>query len=108
MAVDGEVGWSLVVPDSIQSQRDVLFHKLDLLLREEVRSSPVYFGVDSEIKFVEHHDYQPGIPVPVGVSYWKGQQRLSFFVELAPILDPAPATFLGWGGGVGVRFYFGR
>ena len=108
MAVDGEVGWSFVVPDGIQAQRDVLFRKLDLLRRAEVHSSPVYFGVDPEIKFVEHHDYQPGIPVPVGFSYWKGQQRLSFFVELAPILDPAPAALLGWGGGVGVRFYLGR
>ena len=108
MAVDGEVGRSLVVPGGIQAQRDVLFHKLDLLLRAEVRSSPVYFGVDSEVKFVEHHDYQPGIPAPVGVSYWKGQQRFSFFSEFAPILDPAPATLLGWGGGIGIRFYFGR
>lgn len=108
MPVDGELGWSLVVQDGIQAQRDVLFRKLDLLLRAEVRSSPVYFGVDSEVKFVEHHDYQPGIPAPVGVSYWKGQQRFSFFAELAPILDPAPATLLGWGGGIGIRFYFGR
>jgi hypothetical protein len=64
--------------------------------------------VDSEVKFVEHHNYQPGIPAPVGVAYRKGQQRFSFFAELAPILDPAPTTSLGWGGGVGIRFYFGR
>jgi hypothetical protein len=108
MAVDGGVGGSFVLPDGIQAQRDTLFHKLDLLLRADIRSSPVYFGVDSEVKFVEHHDYQPGIPAPVGVAYRKGQQRFSFFAELAPILDPAPTTSLRWGGGVGIRFYFGR
>jgi hypothetical protein len=108
MAVDGGAGGSFVDPDAIQVQRDVLFHKLDLLLRADIRSSPVYFGVDREVKFVEHHDYQPGIPVPVGISYRRGQQRLAFFGELAPILDPASPTSLGWGGGIGIRFYFGR
>jgi hypothetical protein len=111
MAVDGGAGASFVDLDAIQAQREVLFRKLDLLLRADIRSSPVYFGVDREVKFVEHHDYQPGIPVPVGISYRKGQERLAFFGELAPILDPASPTSMtsmGWGGGIGIRFYFGR
>ena len=107
MTVDGGVGRSFLDPDGIQVQRDILFHKLDRLLRADIRSSPVYFGRDSEIKFVEHHDFQPGLPVPVGISYRRGQQPLAFFGELAPIFDPAPTTSLGWGGGVGIRFYFG-
>ena len=108
MAVDGTTDRSFVDPDGIQVQRDAFFHKLDLLLRAETRSAPVYVGVDSEVKFVEHHDYQPGIPVPLGVSYRRGKQRLAFFSELAPIVGPAPTTSLGWGGGVGIRFYFTR
>jgi hypothetical protein len=108
MAVDEGAGWSFVDSDAIQAQRDVLFHKLDLLLRADIRSSPVYFGVDHEVKFVEHHDYQPGIPVPIGISYRGGQQRLAIFGELTPILDSAFASPLGWGGGIGIRFYFGR
>jgi hypothetical protein len=108
MAVDGGAGRSFEDPYDIQAQRDVLFHKLDLLLRADIRSSPVYFGVDDEVKFVEHHDYQPGIPVPFGISHRSGQQRLVFFGELAPILDPASTMSLGWGGGIGIRFYFGR
>jgi hypothetical protein len=108
MAVDEGSGRSSVDSDAIQAQRNVLFRKLDLLLRADIRSSPVYFGVDREIKFVEHHDYQPGIPVPVGISYRRGQQRLAFFGELAPILDPASITSMGWGGGIGIKFYFGR
>jgi len=108
MAVDGAVGYSFEDEDGIQVQRNVLFRKLDLLLRANTRSSPVYFGVDREIRFVEYHDYQPGFPAPVGVSYRRGQQRLAFFAELAPILEVTPSTSLGWGGGVGIRFYFGR
>lgn len=108
MAVDRNAGGSFVDPDAIQAQREVLFHKLDLLLRAYAPSSPVYFGVDREVKFVEHHDYQPGIPVPVGMAYSMPQKRWTFFTEFAPILDPASATSLGWGGGMGIRLYFGR
>jgi hypothetical protein len=108
MAVDAGLGRSFVDPEGIQVQRENLFHNLDLLLRAYTPSSPVYFGVDSEVKFVEHHDYQPGIPVPVGMSYPMRQKRWTFFTEFAPILDTAPITALGWGGGVGIRFYFGR
>ena len=108
MAVDGGMGRSLIDPDGIQVQGNVLFHTLDLLLRADTRCSPVYFGVDPEVKFVEHHDYQPGLPVPVGISYRRRQQPLAFFAELAPIFHPAPTTSLGWGGGIGIRFNFGR
>jgi hypothetical protein len=108
MAVDNEADGAFVVPDGIQAQRDVLFHKLDSLLLSENHGSPVYYGRDSEVKFVEHHDYQSGIPVPVGMSYPVRQKRWTFFSEFAPILDAAPTTALGWGGGVGIRFYFGR
>jgi hypothetical protein len=108
MAVDGEADRSLVVPDGIQAQQDVLFHKLDLLLLSEIHGSAVSFGRDPEVKFVEAHDYQPGIPVPLGMSYPMRQKRWTFFTEFAPILDAPPSTALGWGGGVGIRFYFGR
>jgi hypothetical protein len=108
MAVDVGAGGSFVDSDANQTRRDVLFHKLDLLLRAYTPSSPVYFGVDSEVKFVEHHDYQPGIPVPVGMSYSMPEKRWTFFTEIAPILDPGSITSMGWGGGIGIRFYFGR
>ena len=108
MAVDGGVGRSFVDPDGIQVQGDVFFHNLDLLLRADTCGSPVHFGVDPEFRFVEHHGYQPGIPVPFGISYRRQQPQLAFFAELVPIFERAPATSLGWGGGVGIRFYFGR
>ena len=108
MAIDGGVGWSFVLPDGIQAQRDVLFRKLDLLLRAKTRGSPVIFGIDRELKFVEHQENQPGIPAPVGLSYRMPDQRVKFFGELTPILDPAPSTFMGWGAGIGIRFNLGR
>ena len=108
MVVGGGTGWSFVDPDGIQVKREILFHKLDLLLRAKIRSSPLDFGVDPEVKFVEHQVNQPGIPAPVGISYRRGQQRLAFFAEVAPILQVAPTTSLDWGGGLGIRIYLGR
>lgn len=108
MAVHGEDGWAFVDPEGIQVQRAILSHNLDLLLRAETHHSPVIFGVDREVKFVEHGDYQPGIPVPVGMSYSLPQKRWTFFTQLTPILDRGSVTSMGWGGGIGIRFYFGR
>jgi hypothetical protein len=108
MAVDGGDGWSFVLPDGIQAQRDALFRKLDLLLRAKTRVSPVVFGIDRELKFVEQQENQPGIPAPVSFSYPMPERRVKFFGELTPILDPAPSTFMGWGAGIGIRFNLGR
>jgi hypothetical protein len=108
MEVDGGAGWSFVLPDGIQAQRDALFRKLDLLLPAKTRVSPVIFGIDRELKFVDHQENQPGIPAPLGLSYPMPEGRLRFFGELTPILDPAPSTFMGWGAGIGIRFNFGR
>jgi hypothetical protein len=108
MAVDGGVGWTFVLPDSIQAQREALFRKLDLLVPAKTRGSPVLFGIDRELKFVELQENQPGIPAPIGLSYPLPEQRVKFFGELTPILDPAPTTVMGWGAGIGIRFNFGR
>jgi hypothetical protein len=107
MVLDGEGDWSLADPGTIRLQGDVLSKKFDLL-RGDPRGAPVYFGRDKEVKFVESHDNRPGVPVPVGISYPLREQRLEFFGEIAPILDFAPVSSLGWGGGVGIRFYLGR
>jgi hypothetical protein len=96
MAVGGGVGRSFVDPDSIQVQGNVLFHTLDLLLRADTRCSPVYFGVHPEVKFIEHHDYQPGLPVqsasPIGgnSSRWRSLPNSRRFSILRPLLP--------WGG----------
>jgi hypothetical protein len=108
MAINGGAGLSVVDPAGVQFQREILFHNLDLLLRAETHDSPVYFGVSSDLKLVQHQDHQPGIPMPVGMSYPMPQKRWTLFTEFAPIFDADPTSSLGWGGGVGISFYFGR
>jgi hypothetical protein len=103
--------WSFLETDSVQVQREVLFHQLDEL-RAETRGSslgsPVYFGIGDGVKLVQHQENQPGLVVPLGMSYPMQRKRWMLFTELAPILDADPSTALGWGGGVGIRFDFGR
>jgi hypothetical protein len=108
MAVDGRSGLSAVDSDDILIHRDVLFHNLDLLRRAETPGAPVYFGVSSDLKLVQLQEHQPGIPVPVGMSYPISKKGWKLFTEFAPILAADPGTSLGWGGGVGISFYFGR
>jgi hypothetical protein len=106
MAVEGTNGWSLV--DSLDGlvHRDTLFRKLDMLLRAELRGSPLRFGVDDEINFVEHHDFRPGFSIPLGVSYQTGPHALKLIAQFAPVLNPTPTDSMGWSGGVGVRIFF--
>jgi len=108
MAINGGAGLSVVDPAGVQFQREILFHNLDLLLRAETHDSPVYFGVGSDLKLVQHQEHQPGIPMPVGMSYPMSQKRWTLFTEFAPIFDADPTSSLGWGGGIGISFYFGR
>jgi hypothetical protein len=107
MTMGGAAGWPLVDPNGIQLQGGAWLRTFDLL-QPDPRSSTVRFGRDSQIRFVEHHPNQPGIAAPVGISYPIQPRRLELFGEVAPILDPTPTTSLGWGGGIGIRFYLGR
>jgi hypothetical protein len=94
-------------PDQVRLEGEAFSQELDLL-QADTRGAPVYFGRDKDIKFVEHHENRPGIPAPLGMSYPMRPHRVEFFAEIAPILDSATSTSLGWGGGVGIRFYLGR
>ena len=106
--LDGGEDGSFVDPDSIQRGRDDLFRKLDLLLRADSHTSEVTLGADPDVKFTQSRAYDSGLPLPVGLSYRKGHQRVVFFGELVPILDPTADSPLGWGGGIGIRIYLGR
>jgi hypothetical protein len=107
MTVGGAPGGSFVDPDATQIQGNLLLQRFDLL-HADAHGPPVYFGRDKDVKFVESHVNRPGIPAPVGMSYPIRPHRLEFFGEFAPILDATPDNSLGWGGGLGIRFYIGH
>lgn len=47
-----------------------------------------------------------GIRIPFGIAYWLSEAPIEFFLEIAPVLDLAPATELSGNGGIGARYYF--
>ena len=47
-----------------------------------------------------------GIRIPFGIAWWLRSAPLEVFLEIAPIVDLAPATELSGNGGIGARFYF--
>jgi hypothetical protein len=107
MTLEAGVGWSFVDPDSAQRQADALIEEF-YLLRADSYGTPFYLGGSHEITFVESHTYRAGIPAPVRLSYPVPLRRFELFGEVAPILDAAPGSYLGWGIGIGVRIYLGR
>jgi hypothetical protein len=98
---------SFADPAAIQLEGHELLQTFDLL-RGNAHDSSVHFGRDKDVQFVENHPNRPGIATPVGLSYPMRQHRWEFFAEVAPILDPAPNTSMGWGGGLGFRFFIGH
>ena len=107
MAVDKIESGHFVDPDAVRLEGEDFLREFELL-RGDTHESPVSIGRDKDIRFVESHNNRPGIPAPFGMAYPMPQRRVRFFFELAPILDPTPATALGWGGGIGISIYFGR
>ncbi len=41
-----------------------------------------------------------------GLPLWPHNSPIDVFLEIAPIVDLAPATELSVNGGIGIRFYF--
>jgi len=105
-ALDGAVAWSFGDDSALHIHVDYLYHTVwDGSVR--VPGWKLYIGVGGRLKLVED-DNRLGARVPFGVTYLFRSSPFDFFLEVAPILDLAPATELRMNGGVGIRFYFGQ
>ena len=105
MAIDGGIGCSFESDNSLHIHSDVLWHKFDLFSVGEGQL-PLYFGVGARVKFREDKSDRFGIRAPVGVSYIFEDIPVDVFVEVAPVLDVAPSTRLGFMAGIGARYWF--
>jgi hypothetical protein len=63
----------------------------------------LYYGLGA--RTILQDDPRFGARVPLGLQYIIPDSRLTFFFEVSPILDLAPATRFGVGGGVGIRYF---
>jgi hypothetical protein len=105
-AVDAALAWSFTDESAFHVHADYLYH---LLSAGEVRIPgwEFYLGIGGRLK-LEEDDSRIGVRVPFGMDYLFETTPFEFFLEVAPILDLAPATEVQLNGGFGIRYYFGR
>jgi hypothetical protein len=102
-AVDGGLAWSFRHNGYFNVHADYLWHFP--LKFEDVERLNFYVGIGGRLGFGSGSTVV-GARIPVGLVYWPGGVPLDVFLEVAPILDLAPATEFTANGGVGVRFFF--
>ncbi len=102
-AIDGAAAWSFSDHHSaFHLHVDYLVHSYDLINVQKGRL-PFYFGIGARVKAAD--DAQFGVRIPVGLSYEFQSFPSDIFLELAPIMDLAPATKFRMNGAIGIRFY---
>lgn len=102
-ALDAAAAWSFSGEDRLSLHADKLWYRHGLLKVESGRL-PLYYGLGIRLKLEDKS--KAGIRMPVGLQYYLEDSRLTFFGELAPILDLTPDTDLELNLAVGVRFIF--
>ncbi|MFO7732142.1 MAG: hypothetical protein R6X21_00670 [Candidatus Aminicenantes bacterium] len=102
-AIDAAAAWSFVGGGFFQIHSDLLFHNFDLFEVEKGKMA-LYYGFGGRIKMAE--ETQVSLRIPVGVSYEFEDTSIELFLEIVPMLDLAPSTAAGFGGGVGFRYFF--
>jgi len=102
-AVDIGVAWAFSRQGYFHLHADYLWHFPDAIRAEE-RFVP-YAGFGGRMGFGEDKA-RAGIRVPGGIAYWPRSIPLDVFLEIALIMDVAPATELSLNGGIGARYFF--
>ncbi len=102
-AVDGGLAWSFRHSGFFHVHADYLWH-IPLKL-ESVERLNFYVGIGGRLGFGSGSTLV-GARIPVGLVYWPSSVPLDVFLEVAPVLDLAPATEFSGNGGIGVRFFF--
>ena len=103
-AIDVGVAWSFVRETSFHVHADYLLHSFDVFETKE--RIPLYYGIGGRIKTARHDDARLGLRMVVGIGYIFRDAPVDLFLEVAPILDLAPATDLSMNAGFGARFFF--
>ena len=99
-AIDAAVAWSFGRHESVHIHADYLWHEN---LQANRGTFYLYYGLGARAIFAD--DPKVGARIPIGLQYIIPDTRLTFFFEVAPILDLMPATKFGVNGGLGVRYF---
>ncbi len=102
-AIDGGLAWSFRRGGDFHLHADYLWHFVGAI--QSTEKFVPYVGVGGRLA-AGHDEGILGVRIPFGIAYWMRSAPIEIFLELAPILDLAPATELSANGGIGARFYF--
>ena len=102
-AIDMGLAWAFTREGYVHIHLDYLWHFQQAIQAEE-RFVP-YTGVGGRLG-VGGSKGRLGVRFPGGIAYWPRTIPLDVFLEIALIMDLAPATQLSVNGGIGVRYYF--
>lgn len=112
-SLDGALAWSSGKHERMYFHLDHLWHHGSALPDLDL---PWYWGIggrlltrdDNRERHENDDDYDThlGVRLPVGVRYRVADTPVTFFAEIAPVVDLVPDSGLQVTGGLGVRFRF--
>jgi len=102
-AIDAGIAWSFIDETSIHVHADYLWHSFDMIKSEA--DLAVYYGIGGRIKTGDNNKARIGLRMVGGINYFFKDAPFDLFLEIAPILDLAPATKLSANAGLGARFF---
>lgn len=101
-ALDVGAAWSFSDDGMLALFADYLFHPL--IIPFQNGSAPIYIGLGPSLRLGDEN-FIAG-RVPIGVSYILDEAPISFFGEIAPVIEIIPDTQFHFNGGIGIRLAF--
>jgi hypothetical protein len=101
-AIDIGIAWSFSRSASLHIHADYLWHDFEAISSEE--RFALYYGVGGRVK--AGGDSRLGVRGIVGITYFFHNAPVDAFLEIAPVIDLAPATTADMTGALGMRYYF--
>jgi hypothetical protein len=83
---------------------DYLMHNFDLIRSSE--RFPLYYGPGVSANFWDRGGAQVGVRGVLGLAWMPRTAPFDVFLEIAPVVQLIPGTWLDINGGIGARFYF--
>ncbi len=102
-AIDMGLAYSFRGKGYFHVHGDYLWHFPDII--QSTEKIPLYVGVGGRFAAGRESGIF-GVRIPFGIAWWLRSAPIEIFLEVAPIVDLAPATELSANGGIGARFYF--
>jgi hypothetical protein len=102
-ALDFGLAYSFRSKGYLHLHADYLWHFPHVI--QSTERLPIFVGVGGRLA-VGRGSGIFGVRIPFGIAFWLRSAPIEFFLEIAPIVDLAPATGASANGGVGARYFF--